>query len=108
MPHIELRRQRGTKNSDDLKVTVQDATYEYLMTSPSPEIRVSAYLDRDWDQVEAKYAEIFVHDDCQFESKITKIIPGSRVRRNITLPGPMTEGEQLVVVVARIPFDLQP
>ena len=103
MPHIELRLQKNSSNPNDLVVTVQDATYEYLMSSSSPEIRVSAYLDRDWPNVEAQYAEVFVHEDCQFESKITKIIPGSRTRKNIALPGPMSSGEQLVVIVSRIP-----
>jgi hypothetical protein len=103
MPNIELRLQKDTRHPHDLIVTVQDATYEYLMSSASPEIRVSAYLDRDCANVEAKYAEIFVHEDCKFESKITKIIPGSRTRKSIALPGPMSSGEQLVVIVARVP-----
>lgn len=103
MPNIELRVQQGTRSPDDVIVTVRDATFEYLMSSPAPEIRVSAYFDRDWPKVEANYAEIFVHEDCKFESKITKIIPGSRIRKNITLPDSMKEGEQLVVVVKRTP-----
>jgi len=103
MPHIELRLQNGISSPEDLVVTVQDATFEYLMSSPALEIRVSAYLDRDWPKVEANYAEIFVAENCEFESKITRIIPGSRTRKNITLPGPMKEGEQLVVVVTRTP-----
>lgn len=105
MPHIELRFQRGTRSPQDLRVTVQEPTYEFLMTSPTPEIRVSAYLDQDHANVEAKYAEIFIHEDCKFESKITKIIPGSRTRKNISLPGSMSEGEQLVILVARTPLE---
>ena len=104
MPHIELRVQRGTRTASDLVVSVQDTTFEYLMTSSAPDIRVSAYLDQDCPQVEPNYAEIFVHDDCRFESKITKVIPGSRTRKNITLPGLMLQGEQLVVLVKRTPL----
>ena len=105
MPHIELRTQLGARAADDLRVTVQDATFEYLMTSSAPEIRVSAYLDEDCPQVEAHYAEIFVHAECKFESKVTKVIPGSRTRKNITLPGPLNQGEQLVVLVTRTPIE---
>jgi hypothetical protein len=84
-------------------VNVQDATFAYLMSSPAPEIRVSAYFDRDCDQLLSKYAELFVSDGCPFETAIKKIIPGSKTRTSITLPGPMKEGEQVVVVVTRRP-----
>ena len=101
MRTIELRLQPGMRSPEDLVVNVQDNTFDYLVSSPTSEIRVSAYFDRDCPRVEASYAEIFVQEGCQFESKILKIIPGSKTRKPIVLPGPMQNGEQLVVVVAR-------
>lgn len=104
MPHIELRLQAGARSAGDLIVTVQDKTFEYLMTSPSPEIRVSAFLDRDWPQVEAQYAELYVNDECPFRSRVMQVIPGSRTRGKLSLPCPMKEGEQLTVLVSRAPI----
>ena len=101
MPHIDLRTQSGTRSPDDIILNVQDKTFDYLMSSPATEIRVSAYLDRDWPKVEAMYAEIFVAENCMYDSKVTKLIPGSRVRSTVSLPGPMEEGEQLVILVTR-------
>jgi len=104
MPHpIELRLQAGTRSPGDLVVSIQDKTFDYLLSSPAAEIRVSSYLDRDWEHVDAMYAEIFVAESCAFECKVTQVIPGSRTRKNITLPGPMQEGEQLIIIVARTP-----
>ena len=101
MPHVELRLKAGQKSPQDIRVTVQDKTFDYLMSSDAPEIRVSTYIDQDILNVEAEYAELFVHENCKFLSQVTKLIPGSRVRSGITLPGPMKEGEQLVVLVSR-------
>jgi hypothetical protein len=101
MPHVELRSKAGQRSPSDLLLVVQDKTFDYLMSSPAKEIRVSAYLDQDWPNVEAIYEELFVADICKFESKVTKVIAGSRVRKNITLPGAMTEGEQITVLVTR-------
>lgn len=102
MPHhIELRLKSGGASPGDLKVSVQDRTFEYLMTSQAPEIRVSAYLDEDHARVERTYAEIFVHDTCPCEYRVIKIIPGSRTRPQVELPGPMSQGEQLTVLVER-------
>lgn len=106
MNKIEIRLHAGVSSSDDLVVTVQDATYDYLLSSPAPEIRISAYLDRDWPVVQKAYAEVFVHADCAFETRIKQIIPGSKLREGITLPGPMKNGEQLVLVVTRSPLKL--
>ena len=64
MPQIELRLKSGTRSEGDVVVTVQDKTFNYLLTSYSREIRVSGYLDRDWPQVETTYEEIFVSPDC--------------------------------------------
>src|SRR4051794_34417218 len=87
MPHsIELRLHAGTRSPGDVVVTVQDKTFDYLLSSVSPEIRVSAYLDRDWPLIEAKYAEIFVADSCPYQSQITQIIAGSRTRKGLSLP----------------------
>lgn len=104
MPLIELRLESGSRSAGDLLLSVQDKTYDYLMVSPAAEIRVSAYLDRDWPEVQAQYAEIFVNDSCAFECKVVQVIPGSRTRTKVTLPGEMHEGEQLVVIVSRKPI----
>ena len=101
MPMIELRKNAGERSPSDLVVSVQEKTFEYLQTTITPEIRISAYLDRDYPMIEAEYAEVFVSEDCKFESKIVSLTPGSRTRKGIELPGPMTNGEQLVIVVAR-------
>lgn len=103
MLQIKLRIQAHTESSQDLPVNVQEVTFEYLMSSQAEEIRVSAYLDRDWPIVEAKYAEIFLNEECQFISSITKVIPGSKIRRGISLPCAMKEGEQLTILVTRTP-----
>lgn len=104
MPQVHLRSKAGTTHDNDLVVDVKDVTFDYLMTSTSPEIRVSAYLDRDWPEVAAKYEELYVNETCQFESKIIKVIPGSRTRKDIVLPGAMQKDEQLVVIVRRTPL----
>ena len=101
MPLVTLRRQSGVAGPDDLVVSVQDATHQYLLTSASPEIRVSAYLDRDHERVASRYAELFVDDACPWVSEIKRIVPGSKTRKDIALPGPMTAGEQIVVLVKR-------
>ena len=101
MKTIEIRTCFGVFSPDDLVANIQDATYEYLMTSDAPKIRVSAYLERDWPLVKKTYAEIFIHADCAFESRIEEVIPGSKRRENIALPGPMKEGEQLTILVKR-------
>jgi hypothetical protein len=101
MPLIELRRTAGTKSPDDIAVLVQDQTFDYLMTTSATEIRVSAYFDRDWPTIESAYAELFVNEDCPSRFKIAKVIPGSKVRRGVALPGAMKEGEQLTLQVIR-------
>ena len=60
MPQITLRSLAGAPSPTDIVVTVKDNTFEYLMTSIAPTIRVSAYLDRDFEQIEARYAERFL------------------------------------------------
>ncbi len=101
MPQITLRTEAGKSSPNDLQVSVQDKTFEYLKITVTPEARVSAFLEKDELQVEAEYAEIFMGDDCPFISRITKVIPGSRSRKGIELPGPMSEGEQLTLLVER-------
>jgi hypothetical protein len=103
MPKVELRIKAGLRSPEDLSLVIQDKTFDYLMISPATEIRVSAYLDQDWPAVQADYAELFVADNCGFSSKVTKIIPGSKERKGIVLPGPMEEGEQLTILVSRSP-----
>ena len=101
MPHIELRKKSGVKSAGDIQVSVQDRTFEYLQNTITPEIRVSAYLDRDYAIVDQDYEEIFVDDNCRFESKIISMAAGSTKRKGIVLPGPMSNGEQLIIVVKR-------
>lgn len=105
MPNVILRSQMGNSQSSDLTVRVMDNTFEYLMTSSAPTIKVSAYLDQDLPRVEKTYAELFVAEDCPFLTAITKVTPGSRVRKNIQLPGEMKAGEQLILEVSRQPKD---
>lgn len=101
MKKIEIRIQSGVSSPDDIAATVQEATYEYLLTSDAQKIRVSAYLDQDWPLVQKEYAEIFIAADCAFECRIEQIIPGSKTRDNLKLPGPMKKGEQLTILVNR-------
>ncbi len=101
MPLVNLRIQPGTSTEGDLIVEVKDNTFEYLLTSPAPTIRLSTYLDRDWPLVKAYYAELDLGETCPFHSKIVRVTPGSRVRTGIQLPGPMQQGEQLVIEVSR-------
>jgi len=101
MPYIELRKKAGVKSPEDIQVTVQDRTFEYLQNTITPEIRVSAYLDRDFENVDQDYEEIFVADGTRFESKIISMTAGSSTRKGIVLPGPMSKGEQLIIVVKR-------
>lgn len=103
MKKIEIRVLAGVSSEGDLSATVQDATYDYLLSSDAPKMRVSAYLDRDWPVVDKIYAEVFVQEDCDFESRIEQVIPGSKRRENIALPGPMKNGEQLTLLIARNP-----
>ncbi len=101
MPHIELRKKSGVKSPADIQVSVQDRTFEYLQNTITPEIRVSAYLDRDYANVDQDYEEIFVSDNCRFKSEITSMTAGSTTRKGVVLPGPMHNGEQLIIIVKR-------
>jgi hypothetical protein len=100
---IQLRLKFGTHSAGDLSLGVQDKTFEYLMTSTAEEIRVSTYLDQDLPHVGETYAELYVNSDCKFESKVVKIIPGSKTRK-VHIPGEMKSGEQIVVLVKRTPL----
>lgn len=101
MPEIILRTTYGQSSPNDLKISVKDNTFKFLQISSAETIRVSAYFERDEERVESNYAEIYVVDDCKFESRIVGITPGSRTRKGITLPTAMKEGEQLVIEVER-------
>jgi hypothetical protein len=103
MPLITLRTKLGVASETDLTVQVKDNTYEYLLTSDAPSIRVSCYLDRDCPNVVASYEELYVSADCAFESKVTRVTPGSRTRKDIRLPTAMYKDEQLTVEVKRTP-----
>ncbi len=101
MPEIILRTTLGQSSPNDLKISVKDNTFKFLQISSAETIRVSAYFERDEALVEKNYAEIFVVDDCRFESRILGITPGSRTRQGISLPSAMYAGEQLVIEVER-------
>ena len=100
MPNITLRKTAGIAGSDDIQVSVQDRTFDYLMSSDAVEIRVSAYLEKDLPLVDSTYAELFVANDSPFISSVKQITPGSRTRK-VQLPGEMKAGEQLVILVGR-------
>ena len=100
---ITLRKKSGCESSEDIQVGVQERTFDYLMNSQAPEIRVSAYLEKDLPLVDEEYAELFVASDCPFRSSILQVIPGSRTRK-VSLPGEMKAGEQLVIIVERTPL----
>jgi hypothetical protein len=100
MAQITLRVVDHTPGSDDLVLRVQDQTFEYLLNSTAPEVRVSAFFEQNVDNVLSKYEELYVNEDCQAHYKITKVIPGSKTR-SVRLPGDMREGEQLTVLVTR-------
>jgi len=101
MPTIELRKNLKERGPSDIQVSVQDRTFEYLMTSTSKEIRISTYFDKEYTQVDEKYEGIFVSEDCLFESKIVGLSPGSMTRKGLKLPCEMHQGDQLVVIVTR-------
>jgi hypothetical protein len=101
MISIQLRKKTGVTGPDDLTIMVQENTFEYLRSSPAPEVRISAYFDRDYALVDSVYEEVFVGDDCPFVTTITHISTGSRTRKNIVLPGPMANGEQLIIKSTR-------
>lgn len=102
MAQITLRTVLGKSSPDDLILSVQDRTHEHLLTTISPEVRILAFLVEDSNVAES-YADVYVSDDCPYESIVTKIIPGSRTRKGIELPGEMTSGEQLTILVDRRP-----
>lgn len=102
MPHLVLRSKFNLNGPADIMVSVQGNTFEYLMTTTSDSVKVSTYLDRDWDVVAPIYDELFISEEFPVKYKITKVIPGSRTRKDIQLPGPMKNGEQLIVHVSKI------
>ncbi|GEM_PF-2306388 len=102
MAHIILRSVMGESRPDDLKLSVQDRTFDHLMSTISTEVRISAFLEADAEVAE-EYAEVFVAEDCRFLTIVTKILPGSRTRKDIELPGPMMMGEQITILVDRKP-----
>jgi hypothetical protein len=103
MALVTLRRVPGVASEDDIHVEVQEKTWNHLMTAPAPTARVSTYLDRDWPQIEAQYAELYLDETCPFVAEVTRITPGSRIRTGIRLPAPMRQGEQLTIEVRRKP-----
>jgi glutathione peroxidase len=100
MHSIELRVKLGVRSPGDLVLQVQEQTYDYLLSSPAEEIRVSAYLDRDWE-VASTFAEVFVVENSEYVSHVQGIATGSKSKRAITLPGKMFNGEQITISVKR-------
>ncbi|MBS1960624.1 MAG: hypothetical protein JST04_00300 [Bdellovibrionales bacterium] len=103
MPKVILRTQIGVDSPDDLEITVQEKTFAYLQTTVTPTIRVSAYFEADAPNVREEYAELFVPGPTKYRTLIKTLIPGSRTRTGIALPGPMHAGEQLTLEVVREP-----
>lgn len=99
MPHVTLRTQEGTSSQNDIVVSVQDKTFEYLRVTVAPAIRVSAYLEEDLENVDDTYAELHVEGDLVYT--VLTVVPGSRTRKGIELPGAMFKGEQLTIEVKR-------
>ena len=99
---ITLRVQFGVSSPNDLVLPIKDNTHDYLMTSNVETIRVSAYLEQNIAHVAAKYAELFVQEDCPARYRIVRVTPGSRARKKIQLPGEMLEGEQITIEVKRV------
>jgi hypothetical protein len=99
MPLVPLRAQIGKNSPNDLLVEVQDTSIEYLRRlTLTKNARVSAYLDRDWPQVEANYGELVI-EGSQNDNLVVSVLPGSRTRTGIQLPGPMKKGEQLTLQI---------
>lgn len=101
MPQIVLRKVAGKSSPEDIVLSVQERTIDYLKVTVTPEVRVSAFFEKDYDRVDSRYAELFVEDGTPFLSTIVQIIPGSRTRQGIELPGAMKTGEQLTILVKR-------
>lgn len=102
MPTIELRTIAKTKSPTDLILNISDKTYDYMMNSDAPNVRVSSYLDRDWPRVEPMYEEVYLNEECTSEFKVKGLSPGSKTRWTITLPDAMKEGEQITIQVSRV------
>lgn len=104
---VTLRVTAGQATLDDLSVGVQDKTYDYLMTTTTEKVRVSAYLEADHEIVSNAYAQLVLDPTdeaaARFENVVIEVIPGSRTRKGIVLPGAMFAGEQLTVIVQRQP-----
>ncbi len=101
MPLLTLRTQVGQSSPNDLLVDVQEKSVDYLLKlTLTTSARVSTYLDRDWELVEAKYGELVI-DGCKYDNLVTRVTPGSRTRKDIKLPGPMKKGEQLTLDIER-------
>ena len=100
MAQITLRLTANKTGPQDLTLRVSDQTHEYLLSTTTPTIRVSAYLEADVERVEKKYEEIYVNEDCQSKFYVTQVMPGSKTRK-VSLPDQMKTGEQLTILVNR-------
>jgi len=101
MPLLQLRTKFDQSSPSDLLVEVQDKSIDHLLSlTLTKTARVSTYLDRDWPLVEAHYGELVV-EGCKYDNLVKRVIPGSRTRTGVTLPGPMKKGEQLTLEIER-------
>ena len=92
-----LRLKAGISSAGDIEVKVQEATYDFLLTPSDREVRVSGYLDRDWETVASRFEELASLDEPRIRYQVIAVNPGSRTRKGIQLPGAMMNGEQLVI-----------
>lgn len=97
MPTLILRLKAGTSSAGDIEVNVQDQTYDFLLSTSAPEVNVSGYLDRDWESVASEFEELASPGEPKIQYAVKAVIPGSRTRKGIVLPGAMMKGEQLVI-----------
>jgi hypothetical protein len=98
---VSLRVKFSEPSADDIQVTISEKSFDYLMSLTLPTARVSTYLDRDFSQVAAKYAELFINTDCPYRYRITQMMPGSKTR-SVRLPDEMKSGEQITLNVDRV------
>ena len=98
---VTLRVKFAEPSAEDIQVTVSEKSFDYLMTLTLPTARVSTYLDRDLGAVAAKYAELFINEECPYRYKITQMMPGSKTR-SVRLPDEMKSGEQITLNVDRV------
>lgn len=102
MPNIILRLHKNKTSEKDLVLSIKENTLDYLMTGDSEEVRVSSFFEADVLEVQSEYEELYLNEECPSFFEVLKVIPGSRTKRELILPGPMFSGEQFTIQVKRI------